>query len=121
MVKLLEDGFKRPVYWNECQTKAETRNSDDHNLKIFLLDASFQGVRRLFVLAFDNTDNDAKKFERNSHRKYFLQRLNITNYNVVLIDGRNFHDQPINDLANSTTRLERLQQDKEMITQQDVC
>ena len=26
LVKLLEEGFKRPVYWNECQTKLETRN-----------------------------------------------------------------------------------------------
>ena len=32
----------------------------------------------------------------NSHTKYFLPRVNITNYNV-LIDGRNFYDQPIND------------------------
>ena len=35
---------------------------------------------------------------RNSHTKYFLPRVNITNYNV-LIDGRNFYDQPINDLV----------------------
>ena len=84
MVKLLEDGFKRPVYWNECQTKAETRNSDDHNLKIFLLDASFQGVRRLFVLAFDNTNSADKNVERNSHRIYFLPRVNITNYNILI-------------------------------------
>ena len=34
--------------------------------------------------------------KRDSHRKYFLPRLDITNYNV-LIDGRNFYDQPIND------------------------
>ena len=29
-------------------------------------------------------------------RKYFLPRVYTTNYNV-LIDGRNFYDQPIND------------------------
>ena len=98
LVKLLEEGFKRPVYWNEYQTKIETRNLDNNNLTRFPLDASFQGVRRLFVLAFDNTDNGAKKVERNSHTKYFLPRVNITNYNV-LIDGRNFYDQPINDLV----------------------
>ena len=34
--------------------------------------------------------------KRESHRKYFLPRVNITNYNV-LFDGRNFYDQPIND------------------------
>ena len=47
------------------------------------------------MLAFSNTDNDATKVERDSHRKYFLPRVDITNYNV-LIDGRNFYDQPIN-------------------------
>ena len=98
LVKILEEGFKRPVYWNEYQTKIESRNLDNNNLTRFPLDASFQGVRRLFVLAFDNTDNGAKKVERNSHTKYFLPRVNITNYNV-LIDGRNFYDQPINDLV----------------------
>ena len=30
-------------------------------------------------------------------KKYFLPRREIENYNV-LIDGRNFQDQPINDL-----------------------
>ena len=98
LVKLLEEGFEIPVYWNEYQTKIETRDSDNNNLTRFPLDASFQGVRRLFVLAFDNTDNGAKKVERNSHTIYFLPRVNITNYNV-LIDGRNFYDQPINDLV----------------------
>ena len=65
----------------------------------------------MVVLAFDDTVNGTKKVERNSHTKYFLPRVNISNYNV-LIDGRNFYDQPIND-ERLTTRLERLQQDKE--------
>ena len=61
----------------------------------------------MFVLAFNNTNaailnnpinNTANRVERNSHRRYFLPRVNITNYNV-LIDGRNFYDQPINDLV----------------------
>ena len=30
--------------------------------------------------------------ERDSHRKYFLPRVDIKDYNV-LIDGRNFYDQ----------------------------
>ena len=80
----------------------------------------FKELKDFLFFFFDNTDDDAKKVERNSHRKYFLQRVSITNYNV-LNDGRNFYDQPINDLINSTSRLERLQEDKEMIAQQDVC
>ena len=60
LVKLLESGFNRPVYWNEYQTKTETRNLDNNNLTRFPLDASFQGVRRLFVLVFDNTEGGLK-------------------------------------------------------------
>ena len=50
----------------------------------------------MFVLAFDKTENGNNKVQRDSHRKYFLPGIDITNYNV-LIDGRNFYDQPIND------------------------
>ena len=56
-----------------------------------------------------------RKLKETVTQNIFFQE-NITNYNVLL-DGRNFHDQPVNDLINSTMRLERLQQDKEMITQ----
>ena len=72
------------------------KGADANNLKRFLLYASFQGVNRLFVLAFDNTNNGYKKVEGDIQRKYFLPRVDITNYNA-LIDGRNFCDQPIND------------------------
>ena len=101
LVKLLEEGFKRPVYWNEYQRKMETRNLDNNNLRRFPLDASFQGVRRLFVLAVNNTTDDVannpnnntnNRVWRNSHRKYFLPRVNIIIYNVR-IDGWNFYDQ----------------------------
>ena len=80
---------------------------DNKNLTKFPLDTFFQGAKRVFVLAFNNTainvpndpvNNTNNRVERNSHTKYFLPRVNITNYNV-LIDGRNFYDQPINDLV----------------------
>ena len=54
MLKLLEEGFKRPAYWKEYQTKIETRNVGNNNLTRIPHDASFQGVKRLFVLAFNN-------------------------------------------------------------------
>ena len=47
----------------------------------------------MFVLAFNK---DVNRIQRDSHRKYFLPRVDITNCNV-LIDGRNLFDQPIND------------------------
>ena len=116
LVKLLEDGFNRPVYWNEYQTKIETRNLDNGNLTRFPLDASFQGVRRLFVLVFNNTtvndDNNlinstANRVLRMNHTRCFLPRVNITNYNAV-IDGRNFYDQPINDVAKQYDEIRKI-------------
>ena len=64
-------------------------------------------MNRLFVLAFDNTENGNKKIERDSHRKYFLLRLDITNYNV-LIDGRNFYDQLINDQIKKYNKIRKI-------------
>ena len=96
MKKQLNERFERSVYWNEYKSKIETKEADANNLKRFPLDASFQGLNRLFVLAFDNANNGANKVERDSHRKYFLPRVNITNYNVS-IGGRNYYDQPINN------------------------
>ena len=59
-----------------------------------MLDASYQGVKRLFALAYDNTGNDPVTAD--SHKIYFLPRIKINDYNIE-IDGRNFYDQPIND------------------------
>ena len=106
LVKLLQEGFRRSVYWNQCRTKIETRDLHNSNLTRFPLNASFQVVRRLFVLPFENTDNGAKKVERNSHTKYFLPRVNMTNCNV-LIEGRNFYDQPINDLVKQYDKIRK--------------
>ena len=74
----------------------------------------------MFVLAFDNTDDGDKKVERNSHRKYFLPRVNITNYNV-LIDGTNFYDQPVVGLIKQYDEIRKTATGQEMITQQGVC
>ena len=52
LVKLFKKGFKIPVYWNKYKTKRKTRNLDNKNLTRFPVDASFQGVRRFFVLPF---------------------------------------------------------------------
>ena len=80
LTKQFNKGIKRPVYWNEYKSKIETQEADANNRKRFPLDASFQGVSGLFVLAFDNTNNGDNKVERDSHRNYFLPRVDITDY-----------------------------------------
>ena len=92
LTKQLNEGLKRSVYWNEYKSKIETKPANGQTFTRFPLDASFQGVNRLFVLVC----NGPNKVERNSHIKYFLPRVDLTKYNA-LIDGRNFYNQPIND------------------------
>ena len=49
--KLLSEGFKRPVYYNKYKViPHKTYDVDDYIRE--LLDASFQGVKRLFVLLY---------------------------------------------------------------------
>ena len=49
----------------------------------------------------------------------FSSQSKITNYNV-LIDGRSFYDQPINDLVKQYDEIRKTATDDEVITQQTV-
>ena len=55
------------------------------------LDPSFQGVNRLFVMAYNRANG---QLTRNGQQKYYLPRIDLEKYNVI-IDGRNFYDNPI--------------------------
>ena len=93
LVKQLNKGFKRPVYWSKdkvTDNKIEIAAATEEKHIRELLDSSSQGVKRLFVLAYDNTaDND--QVSDDSFKNYFLPRVKIENYNIE-IDGRNFYD-----------------------------
>ena len=89
-------GFQRSIYWNEYKTKeVVTEDANANNFKYIALDPSFQGVNRLFVMAYNKlaAAND-NKFNRNSKRVYYLPRNDLKKYNVI-IDGRNFYDIPV--------------------------
>ena len=51
LAKQLSEGFKRSVYWNSYETRPAKVIEQGKNL-YELLNASFEGVRRLFVLAY---------------------------------------------------------------------
>ena len=82
MTKQLNEVFKRPVYWNEYKSKIESKDLDNNNLTIFYLDASFQGIKRLFVLAFINTTDNVSGYP-----------INNTNNKVVIASYRNIFFQ----------------------------
>ena len=59
LTKLLNEGFKRPIYWNEYKVSpnkiVEIAGANDVKYIRELLDSSCQGLKRLFVLAYNNT------------------------------------------------------------------
>ena len=82
----LKSGFKRVINWNKYLSKPELL-AQNPNLN-HLVEPSFQGINRLFVLAFENDD------DRISDDEYYLPTVEIKYYNIV-INGENFFDQPI--------------------------
>ena len=82
----LKSGFKRVINWNKYISKPELL-AQNPNLN-HLVEPSFQGINRLFVLTFGNDD------DRRSDDEYYLPTVEIKDYNIV-INGENFFDEPI--------------------------
>ena len=82
----LKNGFERTITWNKYLIKSELL-AQNANLN-HLIEPSFQGVNRLFVLAFENDD------QRTSNKRYYTPNVEIKDYNVMM-DGKNFFDQPV--------------------------
>ena len=75
----LKSGFNKIINWNKYLTKPELLRRNP-NLN-YLVEPSFQGVNRLFVLAFENDT------QKTSSKRYYLPNVEIKNYNVM-IDGK---------------------------------
>ena len=81
LLQQLKSGFKRTINWNKYESSIKTFAQNRY--LNYLINPSFQGVNRLFVLSFKN-END-----RTSHSTYYLPRVEIKHYNVM-IDVKNF-------------------------------
>ena len=86
LLQQLKSSFKRIINWNKYESGPKTYAQ---NIYLnHLINPSFQRVSRLFVLSFENED------QRKSHSTYYLPKVEIKNYNVM-IDGKNLFDQPM--------------------------
>ena len=98
LLQQLKSGFKRAINWNKYQTKIP-REGANHFLD-FLIDPSFQGVNKLFVLSFQNEG------DRKVHKGYYLPKVETKDYDVM-IDGRNLFYWPV---KNDLRRYDNIQQ-----------
>ena len=71
-----------------------------------MLDSSYEGVKRLFVLAYYNTEGN-NQVSIDSFKKDFLPRIKIENYNIE-IDGKNFFDQLIIDSIKQYDEIKKI-------------
>ena len=86
LLQKLKSDFKRIINSNKYQWKV-TIQSPNPDLD-YLIDPSFQGIKRAFVLSFENTT------ERTVPIKCYLPTVEIKDYNVM-IDRQHFFDQPV--------------------------
>ena len=66
LLQQLKSGFKRIINWNKYESSPKTYAQNRY--LNHLINPSFQGVNRLFVLSFEN-END-----RTSHSTYYLPK-----------------------------------------------
>ena len=81
LLQQLKSGFKRTVNWNKYESNIKTYAQNRY--LNHLINLSFQGVNRLFVLSFQNES------DRTSHSTNYLPKVEIKDYNVMT-DGKNF-------------------------------
>ena len=77
LLQQLKSGFKRVIIWNKYLSKPELLRQKA-NLN-HLVEQSFQGINRLFLLAFENDT------QRTSHSWHFLPNVWLKNYNVMMV------------------------------------
>ena len=99
LVQQLKSVFKKPISWNKYESHIKTFAQNRH--LNYLINPNFQGVNRLFVLPFENENS------RTSHSTYYLPKVEIKDYNVM-IDGRNFFDQPINSMNKTYENIRKI-------------
>ena len=99
LLKQLKSKFKRKLNWNKYESSIKTFAQNRY--LNHLINLSFQKVNRLFVLSFENED------DRTSRSMYYLPKREIKDYNVM-IDGRNFFDQPINSMSKTYENIRKI-------------
>ena len=95
----LKNRFKRTINWNKYLIKPELL-AQNANLN-HLIETSFQGLNRLFILAFEDDT------QRISRKRDYIPNVEIKDYNVM-IDGKNFFDQPINNMFKTDENIRKI-------------
>ena len=72
-----------------------------------MIDSSYQGVKALLVLAYDDIIGD-NQVSVDSFKRNFLSRVTTSNNYNIETDGRNLYDQPINDSIKQYDKVRKI-------------
>ena len=86
LLQQLKSGFKKIINWNKYLSKPQLL-AQNSNLN-HLVEPSFQGVNRIFVLAFENDT------QRTPHSGYYFPNVELKDCNIM-INGESVFDQPV--------------------------
>ena len=92
----LKSGFKRTIKWNKY--RSEMTNQTKTNHLNYLIDPTFIKANRLFVLSFENEE------DRTSFSKYFVPKVEIKDFNV-LIDRKIFFDVQVKNIEEAYEKI----------------
>ena len=77
LLQRLKSGFKRKNNWIEYQSKLTLQAQNSY--VDYLVDPSFQGVNRIFVLSYEDNAQPTR------HTGYFLPKVEIKDYYVIML------------------------------------
>ena len=94
-----KSGFKRRINWNKYLSKVSIQVPNPY--LDYLIDPRFQGVKRIFILSFENKGN------RTVHTGYYLPKVEIKYYNVM-IDGQKTFDQLVKNSLRTYAKIHKI-------------
>ena len=99
LLQQLKSSFKTTIIWSTYESSIKTF-AQNKSLNC-LINPSFQGVNRYFVLSFEDED------DRTSNSTYYLPKVEIEDYNIM-IDGKKLFDQPINSMTKTYENISKI-------------
>ena len=107
LLNKLKTGFKKTIKWNKYMSQMSNETANN-NLN-YLIDPTFNNVNRLFVLSFEN------EVDRTSFSNYYVAKLKIKNYNVI-IDGKPFFEMPVKNKEETYEKIIEISKNSDYTT-----
>ena len=98
-----KSGFKWTINWNKSQSKVTVKAQNPY--LDYLINPTFQGVNRIFVLSFESTT------DRTGHTKYYLPAVEVKDYNVI-IDVQNVFNQLVESNLRTYDDIQKIATDQ---------